>query len=363
MTTDEILYARFSLQRSNFHLDAELSIPNHGVTGVFGHSGSGKTTLLRCLAGLERSDRGQLRVDGIHWQDGSKGLFMPAYQRPIGMVFQEARLFPHLTVLENIRYGIKRKRTESKPVDLDHVIEVLAIEHLLNRKPDKLSGGEQQRGAIARALLTGPKLLLMDEPLSALDGACKAEFMPFLQRLHNELLTPIIYVTHSLGEITQLADHLVLMENGKTIASSPLDTMLARLDLPLAREEDAVTVINGVVSGIDRQYGLAQVETAIGILYVEAQGLSDHSQLKVHIHARDVSLSLKQPESSSTLNIVEARISEIAECTPTQVNVMLMADDTPLLSRVTRLSCDRLDLQPGMKVYAQIKSISLKRSF
>ncbi len=353
------LFGQFSMQQGAFRLQAELQLPAQGITGLFGPSGCGKTTLLRCLAGLSRADSGKLLVDGEIWQDDSQGVFLPTHQRQLGVVFQQAQLFPHLTVQENIHYGMRRKKKSAKQVNYDHVIAVLAISHLLNRKPENLSGGEQQRVAIARALLTDPRLLLMDEPLSALDRRGKVEIMRFLQRLHHELVIPVVYVTHSLDEITQLADTLVLMAEGKILASGPLGEMLARLDLPLAQDERAVTVVSGVASRIDERYGLTEVETPLGRLFIEAKELAANLAVKVHIHARDVSLSLEYPPASSILNIVQAQVTAFGECGITQMNVVLDAGGVPLLARITRRSCSTLGLKPGMKVYAQIKSVSL----
>jgi molybdate transport system ATP-binding protein len=223
--------ARFRIDWPGFVLDVDLSLPGRGVTALFGHSGSGKTTLLRCIAGLERAPLGRLAVDGEVWQDASQ--WLPPHKRPIGYVFQEASLFAHLTVMGNLHYGLKRLRCAPR-ISLDQAIELLGIGHLLDRKPDTLSGGERQRVGIARALAVSPRLLLMDEPLAALDLKRKQEILPYLERLHDELEIPVLYVSHSPDEVTRLADHLVAMEGGRVVAYGPLADTLARLDLQSA---------------------------------------------------------------------------------------------------------------------------------
>lgn len=225
------IIAEFFLKWDRFSFDVKLEIPMRGITGVFGDSGCGKTTLLRCLAGLERADSGLLKLNGAVWQDTEQGVFIPPYERPIGVVFQEARLFPHLTVLKNLQYGMRRKQVDTDTEIFDHIVSLLGISHLLDRKPAGLSGGEQQRISIGRALLTNPKLLLMDEPLASLDRKRKAEIMPFLDRLHEELEIPILYVSHSIEEIEHLADHLILMEEGKVVECGPIDSVNYQSDL------------------------------------------------------------------------------------------------------------------------------------
>ena len=219
MSTTNTIKASFKLDYANFSLDVDLRLPGRGVTALFGHSGSGKTTLLRCIAGLERS-KGRLTVNGATWQDDKR--FLPTYQRPLGYVFQEANLFPHLSVRGNLTYGLKRVQVKDGKVPLDQAIDLLAIGHLLERKTTRLSGGERQRIAIARALAVNPKVLLMDEPLAALDQARKREILPFLEKLHDELEIPILYVTHSSDEVARLADHLVILSQGRRLPAALL---------------------------------------------------------------------------------------------------------------------------------------------
>lgn len=247
------IQARFRLDYADFSLDVDLQLPGRGVTALFGHSGSGKTTLLRCVAGLERSDQGELTVNGERWQNSAQNLFVPPHRRPIGYVFQEANLFTHLSVRRNLEFGMRRVPAPQRRVALEQAVELLGIDHLLERMPDRLSGGERQRVGIARALLTSPRLLLMDEPLAALDLKRKSEILPYLERLHDELDIPVLYVSHSPDEVARLADHVVLLEQGRAIAQGELRETLARLDLPTAFSDDAGVVIEGEIAGHDAE--------------------------------------------------------------------------------------------------------------
>ena len=352
------IHARFRLERKGFGLDVELDIPAQGVTGLYGPSGSGKTTLLRCLAGLERA-RGHMHFNGDIWQNDNT--FIPVHQRPIGVVFQEARLFAHLSVRDNLHYGMRRKPRASGGAELDHLVSMLGIGHLLGRKPERLSGGEAQRVAIGRALLTHPSLLLMDEPLAALDSARKADIMPFLERLHRKSDCPIIYVSHHMAEMVRLADHLVLIEDGKTIAAGPLAAMLTRLDLPISQEDDAGAIVHATVTAYDASFGLTELDTTIGRLWVTGDHAAIGEKLRLRIHARDVSLALSRPDRTSILNVVEARVVEIGDGDQPRINVKLDANGTPLLARLTRKSCVDLGLHPGQKVYAQMKGVAIER--
>ena len=256
------IHARFKLDYPGFSLDVDLTLPGQGVTALFGHSGSGKTTLLRAIAGLERVAGGRLAVNGETWQDDA--VFRPTHQRPLGYVFQEASLFPHLSVQANLEYGQKRVPAAVRRVSLDQAVAMLDIGHLLGRKPARLSGGERQRVGIARALATSPRLLLMDEPLAALDHARKQEILPYLERLHDELDIPVLYVSHAPDEVARLADHIVVMEGGRALATGPLTDTLARLDLPIKLGEDAGVVLDAVVAERDAEWHLAHMEFAGG---------------------------------------------------------------------------------------------------
>jgi len=350
--------AQFSLKRDGFALDAKFSAPASGVTALFGPSGSGKTTLLRCIAGLERAS-GTLNMNGEVWQD--KTTFLPVHQRPLGFVFQEASLFTHLSVRANLEYGWKRIAPAERKVPLEQVVEWLGLSHLIERgDPAKLSGGERQRVAIGRALLTSPRILLMDEPLSALDTRSKQEILPYLERLHLELDIPVLYVSHSMDEVVRLADHLVLMEQGRVIASGALRETLSRLDLPTAHFDDAGAVIEATVAQQDETYHLTRLDFEVGSLWVSRVEQPFGTRVRARVLARDVSIATQAPHGSSINNILNARIEEICDERPDKVIVrMKVGIDAMLLSRITRRSRDLLALSVGMEVYAQVKSVAL----
>jgi len=350
--------ARFKMQLDNFSLDAAFNAPATGVTALFGPSGSGKTTLLRCIAGLEHAS-GLLQVNGEIWQDNA--IFLPVHKRPIGYVFQEASLFTHLSVRANLQYGLKRTPVTERKVPLGQVVEWLSLGPLIERRdPAKLSGGERQRVAIARALLTSPRILLMDEPLSALDNNSRQEILPYLERLHRELKIPVFYVTHAMDEVARLADHLLLLEKGRVIASGKPGELLARLDLPTVHFDDAGAVIEAAVAQHDEAYHLTRLNFNGGSLWVSKLAQSFGAQIRVRVLARDVSIATQQPQGSSISNILAARILEICDEGSDKVNVkMSIGDAQMLLSRITRRSRDLLGLKVGMDVFAQLKSVAL----
>ena len=287
--------ARFQLDYGAFQLAVDLSLPGSGITVLFGHSGSGKTTLLRCIAGLQQAQQGYLEINGTIWQDSARDVFLPTHKRSLGYVFQEANLFPHLTVAGNLQFGLKRIAKQSNTADLQHILELLGIDHLLKRKPDCLSGGERQRVAIARALALNPEVLLMDEPLASLDFKRKQEILPFISRLHRELNIPVLYVTHSQQEVAQLADHLVIMEDGRALASGPLSETLSRLDVPLAQDREAATVWPVTIVEHEADYHLTRVTFAGGTLSLPTVDAAIGTPLRVQIYARDVSIALEAP--------------------------------------------------------------------
>lgn len=352
------IHTRFQMQLESFALDAEFSAPATGVTALFGPSGSGKTTLLRCIAGLERA-QGSLRVNGETWQDDKT--FVPVHQRPLGYVFQEASLFPHLSVRANLEYGYKRIAPSERKVELEQVVAWLGLAHLIARGDvASLSGGERQRVGIGRALLTSPRILLMDEPLSALDTNSKQEILPYLEGLHRELNIPVLYVSHALDEVARLADHLVLMEKGRVIASGNLHETLSRLDLPTAHFDDAGTVIEADVAQQDEKYHLTRLDFAGGNLWVGKIDRPFGSTVRARVLARDVSIVTQAPQGSSINNILNARIAEIHDDGPGKVLIrMRVGDSQSLLSRITSRSRDHLGLVEGMYVCAQVKSVAL----
>ncbi|MDX9768363.1 MAG: molybdenum ABC transporter ATP-binding protein [Ectothiorhodospiraceae bacterium] len=353
------IHARFRLGWSGFALDMDLRLPGRGVSVLFGHSGSGKTTLLRCLAGLERAHEGRLEFAGEVWQDSERRIFLPTHQRPLGYVFQEASLFPHLSVRRNLEYGRRRTR-DAHRVSLEHAIELLGIGHLLDRMPARLSGGERQRVAIARALATSPRLLLMDEPLAALDVKRKKEILPYLERLHDELEIPMIYVTHSPDEVVRLADHVVLLADGQVVADGSLRETMARLDLPLALTEEAGVVVEATVGDHDDHWHLTRLDFPGGNVRVARRPEAIGHHLRFQIHARDVSLANERIDGTSITNLLPAVVTDIADGdTPAHVHVRLDAGGTPLIARITRQSLARLAIAPGKPMWAQIKSVAL----
>lgn len=357
-----MIHVRLKLSYPGFGLDLDVQVPGRGVTALYGHSGSGKTTCLRCIAGLERAEHGYVEVNGDVWQDSDQRIFVPPHKRALGYVFQEASLFPHLSVLANLQFGLKRTAQQQRKVDLADATELLGIGHLLDRHPQHLSGGERQRIGIARALLTSPKLLLMDEPLAALDARRKNEILPYLQRLHDELDIPVLYVSHSQDEVARLADHVVLLSDGKALASGPIGETLARLDLPLALGDDAGVVIEGQVSEYDADYQLLTLQlpgTAL-TLRVAHTPMAAGQALRCKVQARDVSLSLQSVEHSSILNRLPVTVvSETGADNTAHMLIRLDAAGTPLLARITRYSRDQLNVHPGQQLWAQIKAVAV----
>lgn len=347
------------IERSGFTLDVDLDLPARGVTALFGHSGSGKTTCLRAIAGLERAPGGFVSLDGEVWQDDARGIFVPTHRRALGYVFQEASLFPHLTVRGNLEFALKRAADGGGKFSLPEVSHMLGIGGLLDRRPDHLSGGERQRVAIARALLAAPRLLLMDEPLAALDLKRKLEILPYLERLHDALAIPVIYVSHSPDEVARLADHLVLLDAGRVAASGPIGETLARADLPPAFLDDAGVVLQTVLASHEED-DLSRLDFGDGSILVSRRSEATGSRLRCRIHARDVSLALERPSSSSILNTLPATATAVAPTdTPGHVLVQLRIGGTPLLARITARSRRELGIAPGREVWAQIKAVAL----
>jgi molybdate transport system ATP-binding protein len=355
----DMIEALFQFAYPGFCLDVDLRLPGKGVTALFGHSGSGKTTLLRCFAGLNRARKGRLMVSGEVWQDEARGIFLPTHKRPLGLVFQEASLFPHLSARQNLEYGMKRAGNRAGE-GFDASIDLLGIRALLDRAPDSLSGGERQRVAIARALLARPRILLMDEPLAALDLKRKLEILPYLEKLRDELDIPVLYVSHAPDEVARLADHLVLLEDGVSVASGPLMETLARTDLPPAFADDAGVVLEATVAAHEAD-GLTRLEFPGGQLYVSRREKMPGSRLRCRIHASDVSLALTAHKDSSILNTLAVTVTAVAATdTPGHVLVQLAVQDGPiLLARITERSRLALRIKPGQAIMAQIKSVAL----
>ena len=350
---------RLRIDRGAFLLDVDLALPQRGISALFGHSGSGKTTILRAIAGLERAPGGYVALGDEVWQDDARGVFVPVHRRALGYVFQEASLFPHLSVRANLEFGRKRVPARERRFALEPVAALLGIEGLLDRRPDGLSGGERQRVAIARALLASPRLLLMDEPLAALDLRRKLEILPYLERMHEELAIPIVYVSHAPDEVARLADHLVLLDDGTAAASGPLTETLARVDLPPSFADDAGVVLATMLAGHEED-ALSRLEFAGGALLVGRRREAIGTHLRCRIHARDVSLVLERPQGSSIVNRLPAVVTAVAATdTPGHVLVQLRIGDSPLLARITERSRRELGIAPGLRLWAQIKGVAL----
>ena len=361
------------LTRRDFTLDVALQLPGRGISALFGPSGCGKTTVLRALAGLERA-AGRVALGDVVWQDDAQRRWLPTHQRPLGYVIQEAALFPHLDVRANLDYGRKRSGAKgwrgsdpaAQSFALDTVIDLLGIAPLLGRRPATLSGGERQRVAIARALATAPQLLLMDEPLAALDAPRKAEILPYLERLHRELALPIVYVTHAMDEVARLADHLVLLDAGRVRAAGPLAELLARPDLPLARQDDAGVVITATVDAHDKAYGLSRVTFAGGALWVGETAAAPGETVRARVLARDVSVTRQAPQQTSVVNVLPVRLEALQADRSTALLQLQVGAGAPdgavpvrLLARITRRSAETLALRPGDALFAQIKGVAL----
>ena len=356
-----MIEATLRLPRRGFTLDVALSLPERGVTALFGPSGCGKTSVLRALAGLERA-AGRVAFGGTVWQDDARRRFVPTHQRAIGYVIQEAALFPHLDVRRNLAYGGKRIAADQRRIALDQVVDLLGIAHLLERRPDTLSGGERQRVAIARALATSPALLLMDEPLAALDAKRKAEVLPYLDRLVEELGIPIVYVSHAIDEVARLADHLVLMDAGRVLADGPLPDMLARLDLPVAFGDGAGVVLDAVIGERDAQWHLARldVDGEACRLWTRDQGLPVGRRVRLRVLARDVSLTRTPQTGTSIGNQLRGTVEAIADDEhPALALVRVRVASVPVVARLTRRSAHALELAVGMPVWAQVKTVAL----
>lgn len=349
--------AIFNINKGDFTLDVNLNIPAHGITALFGTSGCGKTTLLRAIAGLDQHKNGCLKISDTTWQD--ENIFIAPHQRSIGYVFQEANLFAHLNVQQNIEYGLKRTPENKQKISLDQVIHLLGLNHLLKRKPIHLSGGEKQRVAIARALAISPDLLLMDEPLAALDMEHKQDILPYIESLHSSLDIPIIYVSHSADEVARLADYLVLIDEGKIKAAGKICEMLTRLDLPLAHGADAETLIEASVAEHDDEFQLTYLDFSGGRFTVAHKDLEIGSKVRLRVIARDVSITLEHQTGTSILNIFPAVVDDISPEGKSQMTVRLMVGGVPMLARVTRKSAAVLELEVGKCVFAQAKTVAL----
>lgn len=354
MTLEVSLAHRFE----GFELDCAFSAPA-GVTALFGRSGSGKTTIVQAVAGLLRPDRGRVALDGRVLADSESRAFLPPHKRRIGYVFQEGRLFPHLSVQQNLEYGRRFSAEKAKTTDFDHIIALLGIESLLNRRPGRLSGGEKQRVAIGRALLSSPQLLAMDEPLAALDEPRKREILPYLERIRDEAGVPILYVSHSLAEVARLATTLVVLEDGKVVQAGSAESVLS--DPAMAARfggREAGAVLRGRIVR-HHEDGLSEIAIGGGTLFLPAVDAAPGAEIRARIDAKDVMLARRKPEEISALNILKSKVVSIQPGAGPGVLVQLSLGDQNLLARITKRSAAALNLKPEMTVYAVAKTVSV----
>lgn len=350
---------RFGTPLGALDLDVDVTLPSRGVSAIFGRSGAGKSSLINAVAGIVRPSRGRIAVGDRVFFDADAGIDLPIEARGVGYVFQDARLFPHLSVAGNLRYGLKRARGP-RPVDWDSVIDVLGLAHLLDRRPHHLSGGEKQRIALGRALLSQPGLLLMDEPLASLDAPRKAEVLPYIERLAQEFALPVLYVSHSIEEVTRLADHLVIVSEGRTVASGELADIMSRPEhSPLIGRYEAGSVLDCTVLQHNDDYALTTLRFTDGQLRVPRIDLDPGCAVRVRIRARDVALALSRPMDVSIVNKLPGRVIGITPREGPYADVAVDLGSSSLRALVTRESCDRLGLQPGTAVWVMVKSVAL----
>jgi len=348
---------------AGFALDAGFTAAGVGVTALFGPSGCGKSTILAAVAGLLRPQQGRIRLDEAVLLDTAGSVFVPPERRRCAMVFQDARLFPHLSVATNLRYGLRRAPDAAQGPGFEEVVALLGLAPLLTRRPGRLSGGERQRVALGRALLARPRLLLMDEPLASLDAARRAEVLPFLARLRDAAGIPILYVTHALDEVDTLADRLVLIEAGRVLAQGPVGELTARTDLPLSNRRDAGSLIACSIEAHDAARGLTRLRFAGGVFVVPLRAEPPGSAARIRLRARDVAVATAEPVGISTQNILPATLAGFGDVAgPHEVFLRLLIGPTPVLARVTRDSAERLGLVQGMALWAVIKAVTFDQA-
>jgi molybdate transport system ATP-binding protein len=346
-----------------FDLQIDHRMPIEGIVGLFGPSGCGKSTLLRIMSGLERNARGQIRFGDEVWQDTARGIFMPPHKRGVGYVFQDVRLFPHLSVAGNLRYADKRSRRVDSAIDIEGVVAALDLAPLMTRRPSSLSGGERQRVAIGRTLLTRPRLLLMDEPLAALDVRRKAKILPYIERLPQTFRVPVIYVTHSIDEVTRLAERMLVLANGRKVTYGPVAEALERLDLqPIAGRFEAGVVLTGRVTRHDLTYRLTHLDLHGKEIVMPMADVALGSDVRLRIRARDVALATKAPENISIRNVLPGTIAEIVEEPDTAfAETLVDIGGANIRARVTRSAVAALALTRGKPVFVLFKSIAFDR--
>ena len=351
------------LQRGDFCLQLTQSFSLQGITGIVGPSGAGKSSLLRVIAGLESGVQGEIRLDGESWQRREPALFLPTHKRRVGVVFQDSRLFEHLTVANNLTFALKRAAVSHGPSVYDDVVQALGIAPLLNRWPSTLSGGERQRVAIARALLSLPRLLLLDEPLNAVDQEGKRELLRLLGAINRQFKVPMMYVSHAMDELAALTDNTLLLRNGRAIAYTTTPDLMSRLDLhEMSSSATAGSVIYGRVHHYDETLCLTQIMVSSCTLSIPGRVGEVGDELRLRIHARDVALATHFPSGLSIRNIVPATITHIERGAPPYADVLTELDGQTIRARITHAAIEELRLEVGCAVYLLIKAASVESS-
>ena len=343
---------------ANFSLDCEFNMPAKGVTILFGPSGCGKSTLLNCIAGLEKTDHGYAKINDILLDDTNNNVNTPAHSRKIGYVFQDSRLFPHKTVLENLLYGYKRLDVAEQNLDVVTVFEKFSVENLLDQYPQQLSGGQKQRVALARAILSKPRLLILDEPMSALDYKAKQALLPYIQSIHKEFAIPVIYVSHDIKEVLQLGDSIVLMENGKIVDSGDLVELCVTQPL-LTEQEGASFILEGEVININEAEKISTVQCQGFKLHLSGNTLVENQYVRILVHAKDVSLTLEKAEHSSILNILPVEVIKVHPEKNGKHIIECCLNKIKIISVISIRSLHKLEIQPGKKLFAQFKATAL----
>ncbi len=351
---------QLSLQRAQFSLQLDVQLPDQGITVILGASGAGKTSLLRCVAGLDRADQARIEMGGVLWQDDQQGVFVPTWQRALGYVFQEASLLPHLTVKQNLTYGLKRIGSRTPMHSLAQAIELLGIGHLLERSPAGLSGGERQRVALARALASQPRILLLDEPMASLDAARRQEILPWLEKMRDELHLPMLYVTHAANEAARLGAHMLVLEHGQVQAQGTVSEVFANIHQPLGAGEDMGALLQGTLVERHADWHLCRIAFDGGELWLRDSGLAVGQSVRMRVLARDVSIATVAPQHTSIQNLLSAVIEAVADDDhPSQVLVRLRVGPSAVLSRITQRAWAQLRLQVGQQVFLQVKTVAL----
>lgn len=351
---------QLSLQRAQFSLQLDVQLPDQGITVILGASGAGKTSLLRCVAGLDRADQARIEMGGVLWQDDQQGVFVPTWQRALGYVFQEASLLPHLTVKQNLTYGLKRIGSSTPMHSLAQAIELLGIGHLLERSPAGLSGGERQRVALARALASQPRILLLDEPMASLDAARRQEILPWLEKMRDELHLPMLYVTHAANEAARLGAHMLVLEHGQVQAQGTVSEVFANIHQPLGAGEDMGALLQGTLVERHADWHLCRIAFDGGELWLRDSGLAVGQSVRMRVLARDVSIATVAPQHTSIQNLLSAVIEAVADDDhPSQVLVRLRVGPSAVLSRITQRAWAQLRLQVGQQVFLQVKTVAL----